>query len=143
MAVIRAQARPTKVGSAEWFTGQAWQDEVVVGTAPSRLRASHVSFSPGARTAWHAHPIGQTLYVVSGVGRLQLEGESVQELKPGDTGVIPCDIRHWHGAGPDHFFVHLAMTEIDDASGGTEWFEHVSDKDYAAVSDPLTEQQVR
>ena len=143
MGVIKAGASPTKVGPAEWFTGQAWQDEVVVGSAPSRLHASHVSFSPGARTAWHAHPIGQSLYVVSGVGRLQLEGENVQELRPGDTGIIPCDTRHWHGAGPDHFFVHLAMTEIEDGGQGTVWFEHVSDEDYAAIPDSLSGRQVR
>ena len=95
MPIIRAEARPTKAGPAEYFTGQVWQDEVIVGTAPSRLRASNVSFSPGARTAWHSHPFGQTLYVVSGIGRLQLEGENVQELRPGDTGIIPDDTRHW------------------------------------------------
>jgi len=137
MPIIRAEARPTKVGPAEYFTGQVWQDEVIVGTAPSRLRASNVSFSPGARTAWHSHPFGQTLYVVSGIGRLQLEGENVQELRPGDTGIIPHDTRHWHGAGPDRFFVHLAMAEIDDATGGTEWFEHVSDEAYTAAADPV------
>ena len=135
MGIGRAAARPTKVGQAEFFTGQVWQDEIVVGTAPSRVRASNVSFSPGARTAWHSHPVGQTLYVVSGVGRLQLEGENVQELRPGDTGIIPSDTRHWHGAGPDRFFVHLAMAEVDDTRGGTEWFEHVSDQVYAAVPD--------
>ena len=137
MGVIRAEARPTKVGPAERFTGRAWQDEVVVGTTPSRLRASNVSFSPGARTAWHSHPVGQTLYVVSGIGRLQLQGEGVQELRPGDTGIIPPDTRHWHGAGPDRFFVHLAMTEVDDTGSVTDWFEHVTDEVYAAAPDPI------
>jgi quercetin dioxygenase-like cupin family protein len=132
MAVIRARERATKLAPAERFTGQVWQDEVIVGTAPSRMRATNVSFSPGARTAWHSHPVGQTLYVVSGVGRLQLEGERVQELRPGDTGIIPPNTRHWHGAAPDRFFVLLAMSEVDDAGGGTAWFEHVGDADYDA-----------
>jgi quercetin dioxygenase-like cupin family protein len=133
MAVIRAGERATKVASAQCFTGQVWQDEVIVGASPSRMRATNVSFSPGARTAWHSHPVGQTLYVISGVGRLQLEGESVHELRPGDTGVIPPNTRHWHGAADGNFFVHLAMSESDDNGAGTEWFELVEDADYNAA----------
>ena len=89
MEIIRAQARPTRQARADRFTGQVFQDEVVVGTPPSRMRATNVSFSPGARTAWHSHPVGQVLYVLSGVGRVPLEGEAVQELRPGDTALIP------------------------------------------------------
>lgn len=133
MAVIRAQSRPTKQAPNDRFTGSVWQDEVIVGSAPSRMRATNVSFSPGARTAWHSHPVGQTLYVVSGVGRLQLEGEPVRELRPGDTGIIPPNTRHWHGAAPDRIFVHLAMSEVDDQGGGTQWFEKVSDGDYGVA----------
>lgn len=133
MTVIRVESRPTKLAPAERFTGQVFQDEVIVGEAPSRMRATNVSFSPGARTAWHAHPVGQTLYVVSGVGRLQLEGEPVRELRPGDTGIIPPNTRHWHGAAPDRLFVHLAMSENGDDGSGTEWFELVKDADYAAA----------
>lgn len=133
MAVIRAHERPTRQAAEDNFTGQVWQDEVIVGKAPSRMRATNVSFSPGARTAWHSHPVGQTLYCVSGVGRLQLEGEPVQELRPGDTGIIPPDTRHWHGAAPDRFFIHLAMSETSDDGGGTQWFEKVSDADYGAA----------
>ncbi len=132
MAVIRAQQRPTKVAPEANFTGQVWQDEVIVGTQPSRMRATNVSFSPGARTAWHSHPVGQTLYCISGVGRLQLEGEQVHELRPGDTGVIPPNTRHWHGAASERFFIHLAMSETSEDGGGTEWFEKVSDADYNA-----------
>lgn len=137
MAVIRSQARPTKVAPETNFTGQVWQDEVIVGRQPSRMRATNVSFSPGARTAWHSHPVGQTLYCISGVGRLQLEGEQVQELRPGDTGIIPPDTRHWHGAASNRFFIHLAMSETADDGGGTEWFEKVSDADYSAA--PITD----
>jgi len=135
MAVIRSESRPTMLASEENFTGTVYQDPVIVGRAPSRMRATNVSFSPGARTAWHSHPVGQTLYVVQGVGRLQLEGEQVQELRPGDTGIIPPNTRHWHGAAPDRLFTHLAMSEVDDQGGGTQWFEHVNDADYTAEPD--------
>ena len=138
MTIKRANSRPTKKAPAENFTGEVWQDAVIVGTAPSRMRATNVSFMPGARTAWHTHPVGQTLYCVTGIGRLQFEGENVQELHPGDTAVIPPDIRHWHGAAPDRLFIHLAMSETDDDGGGTEWFEHVSDEDYNQAPDPVT-----
>jgi quercetin dioxygenase-like cupin family protein len=136
MDIKRATARPTKLGSTENFTGQVWQDEVITGTNPSRLRALNVSFSPGARTAWHAHPCGQFLYCVSGVGRVQLEGERVQVLHPGDTAVIPPNTRHWHGAAPDRFFVHLAMAENGDKGESTSWFEKVTDEDYGKQPEP-------
>ena len=130
MDIKRANARPTKLAPETNFTGQVWQDPVIVGEPPSRMRATNVSFTPGARTAWHAHPVGQTLYCVRGVGRVQLEGERVQELHPGDTAVIPPDTRHWHGAAADRLFTHLAMSEVSDTGEGTAWFEKVSDEDY-------------
>jgi len=133
MKVIRANARPTKKAPAANFTGTVLQDEVVQGTAPSRMRASVVSFTPGARTNWHTHPVGQTLYCLSGVGRVQEEGKPVQELHPGDTVVIPPDVRHWHGAAPDRLFSHLAMSENTESGGSTAWFEPVSDADYSAA----------
>jgi quercetin dioxygenase-like cupin family protein len=130
MKVVRANTRVTKAAPASNFSGTVYQDEVVVGVAPSRMRASVVSFTPGARTAWHTHPVGQTLYCLSGVGRVQREGEPVQELHPGDTVLIPPDVRHWHGAAPDRLFAHLAMSENSDKGEGTAWFEKVSDADY-------------
>ncbi len=130
MAVVRASARPTKQAPATNFTGTVYQDEIVVGTAPSRMRASVVSFTPGARTAWHTHPVGQTLYCLSGVGRICFKGEQPQALNPGDTVVIPPGMLHWHGAAPDRLFAHLAMSESSDTGAGTSWFEHVSDADY-------------
>lgn len=132
MEIQRADARPTRKAPSERFTGDVWQDEVLVGAAPSRMRATNVTFSPGARTAWHQHPVGQTLWVVAGVGRVQLDGEPVQELRPGDTAMIPPNTRHWHGAAPDRIFTHLAMSEVGDDGGGTEWFEHVDDAVYGA-----------
>ena len=138
LKIIRAGARPTNSAPAANFTGTVFSDEVVVGAAPSRLRASVVSFTPGARTAWHSHPVGQTLYCLSGGGRVQREGEQVQELRPGDVVVIPPDVRHWHGAAPDRLFAHLAMSELNDRGEGTAWFEHVSDADYTAATAPLS-----
>src|SRR6185437_1065400 len=108
MTVLRSGARATKRGSADNFAGEVFQDEVLVGQAPSRMRATVVSFTPGARTAWHAHPVGQTLYCLSGVGRICFEGEKPQVLNPGDIVNIPPNTQHWHGASPDRLFAHLA-----------------------------------
>jgi len=130
MTVLRASKRPTKMQPAANFTGTVFSDEVVTGKSPSRMRASVVSFTPGARTAWHSHPVGQTLYCLSGAGRVQFDGQPVQELRPGDTVQIPPDTRHWHGAAPDKLFAHLAMSELNDKGEGTQWFEYVSDSDY-------------
>jgi quercetin dioxygenase-like cupin family protein len=131
MAVVRASARATKQAPAANFTGTVYSDEIVVGTTPSRMRASVVSFTPGARTAWHTHPVGQTLYCLSGVGRICFKGEKPQALNPGDTVMIPPGVVHWHGAAPDRLFAHLAMSENSDTGAGTSWGEHVSDADYS------------
>ena len=131
LKIHRAEDRSTKKASNEQFTGDVFQDPVLVGEAPSRMRATNVTFSPGARTDWHQHPVGQTLWAVAGVGRVQVEGGPVQELRPGDTAIIPPNARHWHGAAPDRIFTHLAMSETDEDGGGTQWFEKVSDGDYS------------
>ena len=110
LKIHRAEERATKRAAVEMFTGDVFQDEVLVGEAPSRMRATNVTFNPGARTAWHEHP--------------------VEELRPGDTAIIPPNARHWHGAAPDRIFTHLAMSETGEDGGGTEWFEKVSDTDY-------------
>lgn len=138
MTVLRASNRPTKLQPAANFTGTVFSDEIVQGKAPSRMRASVVSFTPGGRTAWHSHPVGQTLYCLSGAGRVQFEGQQVQELRPGDTVVIPPNTRHWHGAAPDKLFAHLAMSETTDTGEGTAWFEKVSDEDYSRAPAPIT-----
>jgi len=134
MKVIRASSRPTKIAPPENFTGTVMQDEVVVGVAPSRLRATSVSFTPGARTAWHSHPVGQTLYVLYGSGRVQMQGAKPIVLSPGDTVQIPPDVRHWHGAAPDRLFIHLAISENASDGGGTKWMEKVTDADYNAAA---------
>jgi len=138
MEILRSSNRKTNVAAASNFTGTVFSDEVVAGTSPSRMRASVVSFTPGARTAWHSHPVGQTLYCLSGAWRVQREGERVQEIRAGDTVIIPPDVRHWHGAAPDKLFSHLAMSELNDKGEGTAWFEHVSDADYRAEPAPVS-----
>jgi quercetin dioxygenase-like cupin family protein len=129
--IIRAAARPTKIAPAASFVGTVYQDEVLSGDKPSRMRGSRVTFTPGARTNWHTHPVGQTLFVLSGAGRYQLEGHPVKEILPGDTVVIPADARHWHGSAPGHLFSHLALSEVTETGEGTVWLEPVSDADYA------------
>jgi quercetin dioxygenase-like cupin family protein len=138
MPVLRSSDRQTKVQPPANFTGVVFSDEIVQGSSPSRMRASVVSFTPGGRTAWHSHPVGQTLYCLSGAGRIQFEGQQVQEIRAGDTVIIPPSTRHWHGAAPDKLFSHLAMSEQTDKGEGTAWFEHVSDSDYNAAPAPVT-----
>jgi quercetin dioxygenase-like cupin family protein len=129
--VVRAGERTTKRGAAETFTGVVFQDPVITANAPSRLGGSVVTFTPGARTAWHAHPVGQTLYCLSGVGRICFQGEKPQVLNPGDIVNIPPDTMHWHGASPDRLFAHLALSEAGEQGQGTAWGEHVSDAEYS------------
>ena len=109
--IVRANEGQTKIAPADKFIGQVLQDQVFVPEDPSRLRVTRVTFTPGGRTNWHTHAVGQILYVVSGVGRFQLEGEAVQEIGAGDTVVIPPKTRHWHGAAPDQMMCHLALSE--------------------------------
>lgn len=129
MDITRAGAKPTLKARSEWFTGTVWQDPIIEAPAPARVRALRVSFEPGARTAWHTHPLGQTLHVLSGVGRVALRGGAPQAIRPGDTVWIPPEVEHWHGAAPDSGMVHLAIQEAD---GGrvADWLEHVTEEDY-------------
>jgi quercetin dioxygenase-like cupin family protein len=137
MTVVRASARATRQGAAANFTGEVWQDDVVVGQAPSRMRETVVSLTPGARTSWHAHPVGQVLYCLSGVGRICIGRDSrPQAIYPGDTVLIPPDTMHWHGAAPDRLFAHLAMSESGEQGQGTQWGGHVSDPDYRKAPAP-------
>lgn len=131
--IVRAGEGITKLAPDDKFVGQVLQDQVFVPEDPSRLRVTRVTFTPGGRTNWHAHAVGQILYVLSGAGRYQLEGEAVQEILPGDTVVIPPDARHWHGAAPDRMLCHLALSESDDSGAATDWMEAVSDADYTAA----------
>jgi quercetin dioxygenase-like cupin family protein len=129
MDINPADKNPTRRGPAEWFTGTVWQDPVVEAPTPARLRVNRVSFEPGARTAWHTHPLGQTLFVLSGVGRAQTWGGPVRTIRPGDTIWIPPGEKHWHGAAPNTGMSHLAMQEALDGTA-VVWLEHVADADY-------------
>ena len=103
--------QPTAKGPAEMFTGDVYLDPIVRGEEPSRLRMSAVHFTPSARTAWHSHAVGQTLYVLEGRGLIQSRGGEVTEIHPGEVILTPPDEWHWHGAAPDHFMTHLTITE--------------------------------
>jgi quercetin dioxygenase-like cupin family protein len=122
---------PTRRQPTEYFSGVAWQDPIIEAPAPARVRSGRVSFEPGARTAWHTHPLGQTLHVISGVGRVQAKGGPIQEIRAGDTVWIPPNEKHWHGASPDIGMVHIAIQEALDGKHIT-WMELVSDAEYGA-----------
>ena len=129
MDILRAASRPTTKASADWFTGTVWMDPIMDAPEPARVNALRVAFEPGARTAWHTHPLGQTLHVLSGTGRIALRGEAAEQINAGDTVWIPPGVEHWHGAGPTTGMVHLAIQEKQDNSAAT-WLEHVTDADY-------------
>jgi quercetin dioxygenase-like cupin family protein len=130
MDVYPCGSKPTRRGPADYFTGTVWQDPIIEAPAPARNRATRVSFEPGARTAWHTHPLGQTLYVVSGCGRAQSKGGPIREIRAGDTVWIAPGEKHWHGAAPDTGMVHIAMQEAADGKA-IDWLEHVTDEEYA------------
>ena len=131
MEITKAGSAPTRRGNADWFSGTVWQDPIVEAPAPARIKAVRVTFEPGARTAWHTHPLGQTLYVLSGVGRIQAKGGPIHEIKAGDTVWIPPGEKHWHGGSPTNAMTHLAMQEAIDGSA-VNWMEHVTDAEYGA-----------
>jgi len=114
---------------ADYFTGAVWQDPIIDAPAPGNVRASLVQFEPGARTAWHTHPAGQTLYILSGVGRVQSSGGPVREVRAGDVVWFPPGEKHWHGAGPTTAMAHLAITEVHDGKY-VAWMEKVTDEQY-------------
>ena len=134
MDIFTAGSRPSKRAPAKWFTGTVWQDPVAEAPAPARIRALRVAFEPGARTNWHTHPLGQTLWVIAGAGLVCLRGEAPRPIRPGDTVWIPPGEEHWHGAGPETGMVHLAMQEADDGVSAN-WLEPVSDADYRRAPD--------
>lgn len=129
MKHIACGERPTRRASSDYFTGNVWQDPIIEAEAPARLRAVLVRFDPGARTNWHTHPLGQTIYVVSGFGRAQREGGPVVELRPGDTVWFAPGERHWHGAGTDTAMSHVAMQEALDGNTA-DWLEPVDEAAY-------------
>lgn len=133
MILHPAGSRPSVQGPASDFTGTVHLDRLIAAPAPARVQAVRVTFAPGARTVWHTHPLGQTLHVLSGIGRVQSEGGAVQAIRPGDTVWIPPGEKHWHGAAPDSVMVHLAIQEADGNGVASVWLEPVSDADYATA----------
>jgi quercetin dioxygenase-like cupin family protein len=123
----------TVAGPSEWFTGAVYVDTVATPSGPSRLSASSVHFTPGARTAWHTHPNGQTIFVIEGVGLAQRRGGPIEVIRPGDRVFFEPGEDHWHGAPPTRFMTHIAMLDVDDKGISATWGEHVSDAEYGAA----------
>jgi quercetin dioxygenase-like cupin family protein len=130
MDIFKGGNRPTRIAPNNYFTGTVLQDPIVEAPAPARLRATLVTFTPGARTFWHTHPLGQTLYIVSGVGRVQSWGGPLREVRAGDVVWFAPGEKHWHGANPSTAMAHVAMQEAKDENY-VEWQEEVSDADFA------------
>lgn len=135
MDIMRAEDRESRLASAEYFTGRVWQDTVIEAPEPARVRALKVTFEPGARTAWHTHPLGQTIHVLSGVGLVGLRGQAPRVIRPGDTVWFAPGEEHWHGAAPGSMMCHLAMQEAEEGRVA-DWLEQVSDADYGRAPDP-------
>ena len=133
MDIFRAGSKPTKKSSSEWFTGTVWQDPIIEALEPARVRALKVSFEPGARTAWHTHPLGQTLHIISGTGLVGLRNEQPKIIHTGDTVWIPPNEEHWHGATLTNSMSHIAIQEAMDGKVAN-WLEKVTDEDYCLLS---------
>jgi quercetin dioxygenase-like cupin family protein len=129
---ITRNTRETGTGPSEWFTGAVYLDPVAVPMHGYRISASSVHFTPGARTAWHTHPNGQTIYVTEGMGRVQRRGGEVEVIRPGDRVFFEPAEDHWHGASPTRFMSHLSLVEVDEAGNSATWGSHVSDEEYRA-----------
>jgi len=132
MQITRSSVE-TMPGPSDWFTGTVYMDTLAVPSGPSRLAAISVHFAPGAHTAWHTHPNGQTIYVTEGVGLCQRRGGPVEVIQPGDRVFFEAGEEHWHGATSNRFMTHLAMHQADDQGNAVSWGEHVTDEEYNAV----------
>ncbi|MBE0454325.1 cupin domain-containing protein [Roseovarius autotrophicus] len=131
MEIIRTESIGSRLAEPAYFTGRVWHEAVIEAAAPARVRVLRVTFEPGARTAWHTHPLGQTLHVVSGVGLIGTRGGPVEVIRAGDTVWIPPGEEHWHGASPDRMMCHLAIQEAQDGRAA-DWLAHVTDAEYGA-----------
>jgi quercetin dioxygenase-like cupin family protein len=129
MDITRIGSQPSAKGPGEWFTGTVRIDPLFQAKAPARAAGASVTFEPGARTAWHTHPLGQTLIITAGCGWVQQEGGPVEEVHPGDVVWFPPGVRHWHGATPTTAMTHIAIQERLDGKA-VDWMEHVSDEQY-------------
>jgi quercetin dioxygenase-like cupin family protein len=133
MKILTSEFHTSRKGPEAYFTGTVWLNEIVSVTPPSRLKAIRVWFAPASRTAWHTHPLGQTLHVLDGLGLVQLSGSPPQIIRPGDTVSIAPHERHWHGAAPGRTMTHLAIQEADENGSDVVWLNHVTDEEYALV----------
>ena len=129
MEIKRNGSQPSSKGPADWFTGTVRIDSPFKGSDPARVTGATVTFEPGARTAWHTHPLGQTLIITSGLGWVQREGGPIEEVRPGDVVWFPPGLKHWHGATATTAMSHIAIQESLNGSPVT-WMEHVSDAQY-------------
>jgi quercetin dioxygenase-like cupin family protein len=127
--IKRNGSRPSQKGPEDWFTGTVRVDPLFQSPEPARAGGAYVTFEPGARTAWHTHPLGQTLIVIAGLGRVQREGGPIEEIKPGDVVWFPPGLKHWHGASPDTAMTHIAINEAFEGKA-VDWLEKVSDEQY-------------
>jgi quercetin dioxygenase-like cupin family protein len=132
MKITRSGAQSSAKGPDDWFTGTVRIDPLFAAPAPARAAGAAVTFEPGARTAWHTHPLGQTLIVTFGLGRVQRNGGPVEEIRPGDVVWFEPGEKHWHGASPTTAMQHIAIQEALDGKA-VEWLEHVTDEQYAAT----------
>ena len=130
--ITSTRANPTAPGPGSWFTGDVHIDGIRDPDDQSAVGSAHVRFTPGARTAWHHHPKGQTLYVTDGIGYVARRGGQPQEIRPGDVVHIEPGEEHWHGATADRFMAHVAIQEADEDGNVVTWLDHVADEDYPA-----------
>ena len=130
---ITRNTKDTSTGPSDWFTGSVYIDSIAMPSGPSRLNAASVHFMPGARTAWHTHPNGQTIWVVEGAGLCQRRGGPVEVIRPGDSVFFEPGEEHWHGATATRFMTHLALQQVDDEGNVASWREHVTDEEYSAA----------
>ena len=129
MSITKGGSQPSAKGPAEWFTGAVRIDSPFQRRGPARIGGATVTFEPGARTAWHTHPLGQTLLVTAGCGRVQRDGGLIEEIRAGDIVWFEPGERHWHGASPTTAMTHIAIAEVLDGKA-VEWMEHVTDEQY-------------
>jgi quercetin dioxygenase-like cupin family protein len=132
MEIKRAGSQPSAKGRSDWFTGVVRIDPLFQAPDPALVSGASVTFEPAARTAWHTHPLGQTLIVTSGVGRVQRWGSPIEEIRPGDVVWIPPGEKHWHGAAPATAMTHIAIQEKSEGKV-VDWMEHVSNEQYNAA----------
>jgi quercetin dioxygenase-like cupin family protein len=130
---ITRNSLDTQPGPSDWFTGSVFIDSIAMPSRTSRLSASLVHFTPGARTAWHTHPNGQTIWVLEGLGLCQRRGESIEVIRAGDRVFFEPGEEHWHGAAPNRFMAHIAMLDVDDEGTPATWGDHVTDDEYAGA----------